>query len=53
MRGKFIVLENFLEIFHVAVGNGNPPQYSCLENPVDRGAWWTAVRRDTHTVELD
>ena len=21
-------------------GNGNPPQYSCLENPVDRGAWW-------------
>ena len=24
-------------------GNGNPPQYSCLENPVDRGAWWAAV----------
>ena len=22
-------------------GNGNPLQYSCLENPVDRGAWWT------------
>ena len=21
-------------------GNGNPPQYSCLENPMDRGAWW-------------
>ena len=21
-------------------GNGNPFQYSCLENPVDRGAWW-------------
>ena len=20
--------------------NGNPFQYSCLENPVDRGAWW-------------
>ena len=20
-------------------GNGNPPQYSCLENPRDRGAW--------------
>ena len=20
-------------------GNGNPPQYSCLENPMDRGAW--------------
>ena len=25
-------------------GNGNNPlQYSCLENPVDRGAWWAAV----------
>ena len=21
-------------------GNGNPLQYSCLENPIDRGAWW-------------
>ena len=21
-------------------GNGNPLQYSCLENPRDRGAWW-------------
>ena len=25
------------------VSLGNPPQYSCLENPVDRGAWWAAV----------
>ena len=24
-------------------GNGNLLQYSCLENPVDRGAWWAAV----------
>ena len=24
-------------------GNGNPPQYSCLRNPMDRGAWWAAV----------
>ena len=24
-------------------GNGNPLQFSCLENPVDRGAWWAAV----------
>ena len=24
-------------------GNDNPLQYSCLENPVDRGAWWAAV----------
>ena len=24
-------------------GNGNPLQYSFLENPMDRGAWWAAV----------
>ena len=30
-------------------GNGNPLQYSCLENPVDRGAWWAAVQRVTQS----
>ena len=24
-------------------GNGNPLQYSCLENPMHRGAWWVTV----------
>ena len=24
-------------------GNGNPLQYSCLENSMDRGAWWAIV----------
>ena len=24
-------------------GNGNPLEYSCLKNPVDRGAWWATV----------
>ena len=24
-------------------GNGNPLQYSCLENAMDRGAWWATV----------
>ena len=24
-------------------GNGNPFQYSCLENPMDQGAWWATV----------
>ena len=24
-------------------GNGNPVQYSCLESPMDRGAWWVTV----------
>ena len=27
----------------VGEGNDNPLQYSCLENPKDRGAWWVAV----------
>ena len=25
------------------VGNGNPLQYPCLENSMDKGAWWTIV----------
>ena len=25
------------------VGNGNPLQYSCLEIPMDRGAWWATA----------
>ena len=24
-------------------GNGNPLQYSCLENPMERGTWWVTV----------
>ena len=32
-------------------GNGNPLQYSCLGNPVDRGAWWATVHGVTK--ELD
>ena len=28
-------------------GNGNPLQYSCLENPMDARAWWTTVHRVT------
>ena len=27
--------------------HGNPVQYSCLENPLDRGAWWATVHRVT------
>ena len=26
-------------------GHGNPLQYSCLKNPMDRGAWWATVHR--------
>ena len=28
-------------------GNGYPLQYSCLENPMDRGTWWAIVHRVT------
>ena len=31
-------------------GNGNPPQYSCLENPMDRGARQALVRRVARVV---
>jgi hypothetical protein len=26
-------------------GNGNPLQYSSLENPIDRGVWWATVHK--------
>ena len=35
------VLTNLDSIF--GEGNGTPLQYSCLENPMDGGAWWAAV----------
>ena len=30
--------------------HGNPLQYSCLENPMDRGAWWAIVHRVTESA---
>ena len=30
-------------------GHGNPLQYSCLENPMDRGSWQTTAHRVTKT----
>ena len=30
-------------------GHGNPLQYSCLENPMDRGAWWAVVHGVTQS----
>ena len=32
-------------------GNGNPVQYSCLRNPLDRGAWWATVQKVTKSQE--
>ena len=34
-------------------GHGNPPQYSCLGNPMDRGAWWVIVRGGLKRVGND
>ena len=31
-------------------GNGNPLQYSCLENPMGGGAWWAAVHAVTKSL---
>ena len=33
-------------------GHGSPLQYSCLENPMDRGAWWTTVYRVAQEVDM-
>ena len=30
-------------------GHSKPLQYSCLENPIDRGAWWATVHRVTES----
>ena len=40
-RHQIMVEESWI----VGEGNGNPLQYSCLENPMDRGAWWATVHR--------
>ena len=35
--------------------HGNPLQYSCLENPMDRGAWWAVVHKvaESNLTESD
>ena len=33
-------------------GNGNPLQYSCLGNPMDRGSWWAAVHGLTKESDM-
>ena len=34
-------------------GNGNPLQYSCLESPMDRGAWWTTVHKSLKELAVE
>ena len=38
-----IQLSNEESCLSLGEGNDNPLQYSCLENPMVRGAWWAAV----------
>ena len=39
----YISLINYLVVTCAGEGNGTPFQYSCLENSMDRGAWWATV----------
>jgi len=34
-------------------GHGNPLQYSCLKNPMDRGAWWDTVHRTAESEKTE
>ena len=35
---------------HIGKGNGNVLQYSCLENPMDRGSWWAIVHGSLYSI---
>ena len=39
----FLLLSFKCSLIWSGKGNGNPLQYSCLENPRDGGAWWAAI----------
>ena len=43
--GSLAAQARFYTVLWVVVGggNGDPLQYSCLENPMDRGAWWAVI----------
>ena len=43
MQECVIIVKCIGIMHHFGEVNGNPLQCSCLENPVDRGAWWAAV----------
>ena len=41
--GYVVIIDDKYLALSGGEGNGNPLQYSCLENPMDGGAWWAAV----------
>ena len=51
--GSLRVRHNWaISLSRIGEGNGNPLQYSCLENPRDRGAWWTRAQSWTRLTRL-
>ena len=38
-----VMVERSDRMWSTGEGNGKPLQYSCLENPMNRGAWWSTV----------
>ena len=43
LKQELSMITCLLHVGHCGEGNGNPLQYSCLESPMDGGAWWAAV----------
>ena len=43
LKYMYIYIFKFPQIKKNGEGNGNPLQYSCVENPMDRGAWQATV----------
>ena len=43
LRGKEFTYNAGMRVPSPGEGNGNPLQYSCLENPMDRGAWRATI----------
>ena len=41
---SLLVYQNATDLCIFGEGDGTPLQYSCLENPMDGGAWWATVR---------
>ena len=43
MGSRRVGHDSVTSLSRIREGNGNPLQYSCLENPRDGGAWWAAI----------
>ena len=49
-NGVYLIISSLKNT--VGEGNGNPLQYSCLENPMDGGAWWATVHGSQSRTRL-